>query len=75
MEMVTDAVYHVSGVKGAVMAVRGVEGDALEAALGLGDLAELTVNNDAEAAAYEVGLVTMVCLLLYYANCSALCVT
>lgn len=30
------------------------DGDPLEAALGLGELAELTVHNEAEAAGYEV---------------------
>ncbi len=44
-----------TGLKGAVR-TGGLEGDSLEAALGLGDLAELTVHNEAEAAGYEVDL-------------------
>jgi len=37
-----------------MMEVLGNEEDALEAALGLGELAGLTINNDADALAYDV---------------------
>lgn len=37
-----------------MMGVIGNDDDALEAALGLGELADLTINNEADSLAYDV---------------------
>lgn len=41
-----------------MMGVLGNDDDALEAALGLGELAGLTVSNDADALTYDVSMLT-----------------
>ena len=51
----------------AIIGVPGPEDDALEAALGLGDLAGLTVNNEADPLSYDVSIYrssVIICLVV-----------
>jgi hypothetical protein len=49
------------GGRKTMMEVLSNEDDALEAALGLGELAGLTINNDADALTYDVRKLWLLC--------------
>jgi len=55
LNMMFEVVDNFSG-RNRVLGVAGPEDDALEAALGLGELADLTVNNDVDPLNYDVSI-------------------